>query len=166
MDPMNNHYLVLGVPHTESTDGIHKAYRRLAKECHPDHAGGQGAEKFHAIQEAYEVLSDVGRRKEYDEQLRAGRRVLRQEAEPLIRPRSSRPRAEPLAAQGNWTGPHIDGQDNGQDILLALIRHEIYEFGRLSECLLSPIRLSPALTDDEEAFVRLYLEQLMEKYGL
>lgn len=162
MDPMNNHYLVLGVPHTESTDGIHRAYRRLAKECHPDHAGGQGAEKFHAIQEAYEVLSDVGRRKEYDEQLRAGRRVLRHDAEPLIRPGPSRFRAEPLAAQRNRTGPDV----NGQDILLGLIRHEIYEFGRLAECLLSPIRLSPTLTEDEEAFVRLYLEQLLEKYGL
>ncbi len=153
---------MLGVPHTESTDGIHKAYRRLAKECHPDHAAGQGAEKFHAIQEAYEVLSDAGRRKGYHERLRAGRRALAPDAEPLIRPKSFGLRAEPLAAQRNRITPHI----NAQDVLLGLIRHEIYEFGRLAECLLSPVRLSPALTEDEEALVRHYLEQLAEKYGL
>jgi curved DNA-binding protein CbpA len=163
MDPVNNHYLVLGVPHTESAAGIHRAYRRLAKECHPDRAGGEGAERFHAVQEAYEVLSDVGRRREYDKELRAGRRALAPNAEPLIRPESTRPWAEPFAAQDNRRPRPRAG---GQDIWLGVIRDEVYEFGRLAECLLSSIRLSPALTDDEKAFVRLYLEQLMGKYGL
>jgi curved DNA-binding protein CbpA len=62
----NDYYEVLGVNRTESLEGIQTAYRKLAKQCHPDLAGMQGKEKFQALQEAYEVLSDPGKRKEYD----------------------------------------------------------------------------------------------------
>lgn len=62
----NDYYKVLGVNRTESLEGIQTAYRKLAKLCHPDLAGVQGKEKFQALQEAYEVLSDPGKRREYD----------------------------------------------------------------------------------------------------
>jgi hypothetical protein len=61
-------------------------------------------------------------------------------------------------------GPRANG--NAEDILLKLIRYEVSEFARVAEYLLSPIGLSAELTQDEEAFIRLYLEQLVEKYGL
>ena len=161
MDQPSNHYVVLGVPHTESVDGIHKAYRRLAKECHPDHAGGQGAERFQAVHEAYEVLSDARRRKQYDETLRARNRPVHTHAEPLLGSGGPlRRRPKPFGAQG----PRANGST--EDVLLNLIRYEVSEFARVAEYLLSPIGLSTELTDDEEAFVRLYLEQLVEKYGL
>ena len=160
MDQAHNHYVVLGVPHTETLEGIQKAYRRLAKECHPDHAGRQGAERFQVVHEAYEILSDVRRRQQYDEALRAHTRPLHADAEPLLAPRRPFRRPEPFSMQG----PRANG--NAEDILLKLIRYEVCEFARVAEYLLSPIGLSAELTQDEEAFIRLYLEQLVEKYGV
>lgn len=59
-----NYYNILGVPKTASADDIKKAYRKLASQHHPD-KGGDTA-KFQQIQEAYAVLGDQAKRKEYD----------------------------------------------------------------------------------------------------
>ncbi|WP_020663876.1 molecular chaperone DnaJ [Amycolatopsis benzoatilytica] len=62
-------YKELGVSSDATADEIKKAYRKLAKENHPDaNAGNTAAEnKFKAVSEAYGVLSDPSKRKEYDE---------------------------------------------------------------------------------------------------
>jgi curved DNA-binding protein CbpA len=64
-----NYYDILGVPETAVVDEIKAAYRKLAKECHPDRNPGDAAAeaRFKDISEAYEVLSDAGKRKKYDE---------------------------------------------------------------------------------------------------
>lgn len=64
-----DYYKVLGVPKDAKADEIKKAYRKLAREHHPDaNKGNPDSEsKFKDISEAYDVLSDTKRRAEYDE---------------------------------------------------------------------------------------------------
>jgi len=59
-----NPYEALGIPNTASEDEIKKAYRKLAREHHPDKRGDP--EKFRKVQEAYEVLSDPQKRENFD----------------------------------------------------------------------------------------------------
>ena len=63
-----DYYQILGVNKDTSKEEIKKAYRKLAMKYHPDHAKGDKAaeEKFKKISEAYAVLSDDDKRKEYD----------------------------------------------------------------------------------------------------
>ncbi|MCA1739640.1 MAG: DnaJ domain-containing protein [Actinobacteria bacterium] len=63
-----NYYKVLGVPRNASRSEIKNAYRTLAKERHPDHAGGSETE-FSRLQEAHAVLSDPNRRRQHDQDL-------------------------------------------------------------------------------------------------
>ena len=63
-------YKALGVSKDASTADVKKAYRKLARENHPDsNPGNKAAEdRFKGISEAYAVLSSADKRKEYDEQ--------------------------------------------------------------------------------------------------
>nr|MBA3310537.1 J domain-containing protein [Nocardioidaceae bacterium] len=58
-------YEVLGVPKGASTDEVKRAYRKLARNNHPDSRPGDAAaeERFKSISEAYSVLSHADRRK-------------------------------------------------------------------------------------------------------
>jgi molecular chaperone DnaJ len=64
----NNYYAVLGVRPDAEPDEIKKAYRRLARELHPDvNPDPATQERFKEIAQAYEVLGDAGKRQLYDQ---------------------------------------------------------------------------------------------------
>lgn len=67
-------YAVLGVSASATADEIKKQYRRLAKQYHPDTNAGdaKAADRFKEISEAYNVLGDAEKRKQYDEMRRLG----------------------------------------------------------------------------------------------
>jgi len=64
-----DYYAILGVARTASEADIKKAFRKLAREHHPDVAKDKkrAEEKFKEVNEAYEVLGDAAKRKRYDE---------------------------------------------------------------------------------------------------
>jgi len=61
---MSDHYNTLGVGRNANADEIKKAYRKLAGKHHPDRGGD--TKRFQQIQEAYDTLSDPGKRQQYD----------------------------------------------------------------------------------------------------
>src|SRR5512133_118003 len=60
-----DYYDILGVPKTATADEIKKAFRKAARKHHPDAGGSE--ERFKELNEAYEILSDDEKRKQYDE---------------------------------------------------------------------------------------------------
>jgi len=93
-----NYYQILGIRPTATSRDIRDAYRKRAKELHPDHYGGNSS-PFLEVQEAYGVLSDPGHRHRYDQRMRSSR--VRAAADKISNIESLRPersRAEPLRA--------------------------------------------------------------------
>ena len=66
-----DYYKVLGVSESASDKDLTRAYRKLAKQFHPD-ANPGSEERFKEISAAYDVLGDPEKRKEYDEVRRLG----------------------------------------------------------------------------------------------
>ncbi len=71
-----DYYATLEVDRKATAEEIRKAYRRLARKCHPDvNKSPDAATRFAAVQEAYDVLSDAAKRKAYDQFGRDGVKV-------------------------------------------------------------------------------------------
>ena len=84
-----SYFAILGISPNATGDEIRSAYRRLAKEYHPDHYTGS-SERFRDIQEAYAVLGNKRRRREFVQRIKKvspktpGRPATYPEPEPLI----------------------------------------------------------------------------------
>jgi len=66
---MADYYKILEIAPNADEKEIRAAYRRLAKQYHPDAGEGSSAEAFRAVQEAYDVLGDPARKQAYDRDL-------------------------------------------------------------------------------------------------
>jgi hypothetical protein len=64
-----NHYDTLGVAHAATTTQIRDAYRRAARDAHPDRHGSQSADRMAAVNEAWRILGDPVRRRAYDDSI-------------------------------------------------------------------------------------------------
>ena len=95
------YYRILGVSSSETTGGIRAAFRDLAKKLHPDVAGEQATRSFQEVAEAYGVLSDPQRRREYNRKLSLAESG---ETVPVRRARSGPVVREPVAILGNPAG--------------------------------------------------------------
>lgn len=65
---MQDHYAALGLGPVATSEQIKTAYRKLAAQYHPDkNSDPKAPARFRQVQEAYEILSDAGKRKAYDD---------------------------------------------------------------------------------------------------
>jgi curved DNA-binding protein CbpA len=124
-------YQLLGVPREASREEIVLAWRRRARDEHPDArpADADAPGRFRALAEAWQVLGDPGRRAAYDRALaREGRIPVRRVAgpgrregmTPLVRVAGPPLRAGPVRVEGPRPAPPSDGWDE-EDIRLALV---------------------------------------------
>ena len=90
-----NYYIILGIPAKSSQQEIKSAYRRLAKEFHPDRYG-QNHSPFLNVQEAYTVLSDPVRRRAYDAALESNSKQQQHYRQPEPMGRQYKDEVEPL----------------------------------------------------------------------
>ena len=104
-------YAVLGANASATADELKKQYRRMAKQYHPDTNKGEAkaAERFKEISEAYNVLGNAEKRKQYDEMRRLGA------FDPYApRPRSNaRPGAATNTGGSTGSGPRVEDFDVG-----------------------------------------------------
>ncbi|MFP4650681.1 MAG: J domain-containing protein [Desulfobacterales bacterium] len=121
-----SYHAVLGVSPDASKREVKNAYRRLAKQYHPDHEGGD-TRKFRDIQEAYNVLADSEKRRRYEQSASQEQVRVR-----VSRPRSSQggpepliPEREPFAAPGRKRPARakIFSENQGEDLFDWILRN-------------------------------------------
>lgn len=115
MEEKRSHYQALGVRRKATADEIKAAYRSQVRSLHPDAQGAESASpEFHALQEAYAVLSDPDKRKHYDAMLALEERAAAQKAEL----EASRARAEMAKSGGAiWDAPTESRQQQSGETL-------------------------------------------------
>jgi len=154
-------YKLLGLSRGASQDDLRKAHRKLVREYHPDTNPGDpsAAERFKAVQHAYDVLSNPEKKQQYDEKLRASS---------SSKARSGRPRARTGGRTGGKAAPDV----NLSDLLSRLADHSeahkeesfqlrSEEVARLAKLLdIDITRISELLGKDITSFSRLLGENI------
>ena len=143
--PGQDHYQLLGVARGASREEIAQAWRRRARDEHPDsrpgNAGDEVAGRFRALAEAYRVLSDPGRRAAYDRALGRGRAAAGMPAVVSVPVRQARPggvtglspvtgpplQAGPVRVDGPNPAPLAPGRDE-EDIRLAVLAELVLRY--------------------------------------
>lgn len=115
-----DYYQILGVAESATAEEIKRAYRKLAKQYHPDanRNDPRAAERFKEIGEAYSVLSDAEKRKKYDQLRKMG---------PFAGFGFGRPGA---SAGGTAGGPRVTVEDLGDLGGLGDLFSSIFDFGK------------------------------------
>lgn len=113
-----DYYQILGVPRSASQADIKKAFRKLARQLHPDRNPGDAAaeRKFKDVNEANEVLSDPEKRKQYD--------LLGANWEQYQRAGGGRGGADPFGPGGPFAGANFGGARGGPGV-----RYEFHTTG-------------------------------------
>jgi DnaJ-class molecular chaperone len=110
-----DYYEVLGIPRTANADEIRKAHRKLVRQYHPDvnTNNPKSEEKFKEVQEAYDVLSDEAKRKNYDQFGHAGVDAASGAGgDPFEAFRRAQQQQGRGGGQGRWqAGPNVSVED-------------------------------------------------------
>ncbi|HEY3650867.1 MAG TPA: J domain-containing protein [Streptosporangiaceae bacterium] len=140
-----DHYQLLGVARGASREQIAQAWRRRARDEHPDSrpgdAGDEVAARFRALAEAWRVLSDPGRRAAYDRALGRGRAAAGMSAAVSVPVRQARPggvtglspvpgpplRAGPVRVDGPYPAPPGVGWDE-EEVRLAVLAELVLRY--------------------------------------
>ncbi len=98
-----NYYAILGISPTATAEDIREAYRKRAKELHPDHYG-ENSNPFLEVQEAYNILSNPGYRRKYDSSRQKSRFYdIPSNTSEIETLRPGKSQAEPLRDEGKPT---------------------------------------------------------------
>ncbi len=104
-----DYYIILGVGREANPSQIKHAYRRIAKQFHPDLArSAADAEKFIEVKEAYDTLTDMEKRRRYDAELQREGSALRIERVPEIVRSRRRPYQE-MESLGSFLDDFFEG---------------------------------------------------------
>jgi curved DNA-binding protein len=157
-NPLKDYYKILGLRRSATPDEIKRAFRKQAKEVHPDHNQGKRAEeRFKELNEAYETLGDAARRKDYDAQLNGAANSSANGASTRTTPGAGSARG--TESSGAGAGSHLESEmaitleeaARGADRKITLAIKQTKFFGGAKETRKTfDVRIPPGIRDGQK----------------